>query len=153
MKNKRIFNSDDVYNFRESLSHYGIIPIFQRWNGISDNFYELVGFARPLDNSDLDVINFFKQKFFTEISFEDEKYRLKGYIYVIKHTDIYHKENDKLEIKVLSKKLPVSDKMFQDFFMKMKKFRKEKILNYLRELETARFAKISTFNFDDEKKR
>lgn len=78
---------------------------------------------------------------------------LKGYIYVIKHTDIYHKENDKLEIKVLSKKLPVSDKMFQDFFMKMKKFRKEKILNYLRELETARFAKIATFNFDDEKKR
>ena len=77
----------------------------------------------------------------------------KVYIYVIKHTDIYHKENDKLEIKVLSKKLPVSDKMFQDFFMKMKKFRKEKILNYLRELETARFAKISTFNFDDEKKR
>ena len=78
MKNKRIFNSDAVYNFRESLSHYGIIPIFQRWNGISDNFYELVGFARPLDNSDLDVINFFKQKFFTEISFEDAKYMLKG---------------------------------------------------------------------------
>ena len=43
--------------------------------------------------------------------------------------------------------------MFQDFFVKMKKFRKEKILNYLRELETAQFAKIATFDFDDEKKR
>lgn len=133
MIKNRIYAKDDVIKYNNAFSKLGYIPIFEPANEFTSRFFHFKGVLRKLSNEDVPVINFFKGKLFKPESLKNVEDKLKGYRYVISHTNILDKSRDLLSVRLLSKRISLSEKSLEDLFKRVEEFNTKKNFNLLKE--------------------